>query len=51
MPLRAALNLAYALITEGADTKQRQEIDDQLYGWGDMNKRAQQDLYGDGGES
>jgi len=50
MPVRMGLNLAYALLIEGADPKQRKELDNQLYGWGEMNKRADQDLIG-GGES
>jgi hypothetical protein len=49
MPVRMGLNIAYALLVEGADAKQRKELDNQLYGWSEMNKRADQDLMGGGG--
>jgi hypothetical protein len=44
MPFRVALNVAYAMLTEGLDGKQRQQIDDQIYGWAAMNERANQVL-------
>ncbi len=50
MPVRMGLNVAYVLLIEGADATQRKELDNQLYGRRDMNKRADQDLMS-GGES
>jgi len=52
MPARAVLNVAYALLVQrcGDDTKARKQLDDDLYGWTEMNERANQALYG-GGES
>lgn len=40
MPLRVALNVAYAMLTEGLDTKERERLDEQIYGWADLNTRA-----------
>jgi hypothetical protein len=40
MPLRVALNAAYAMLTQGLDADQRQRLDEQVYGWGEMNSRA-----------
>jgi len=50
MPVRAALNLAYFLIMEGRDEKQRKEADEKLYGWGEMNEQANRKLRMGGGE-
>lgn len=44
MPFRVALNVAYAMLIEGLDGKQRQQVDDQIYGWAAMNERANQVL-------
>lgn len=44
MPLRIALNVVYAMLTEGLDAKQRHEFDESLYGWGEINERANQEL-------
>lgn len=44
MPVRIALNVVYAMLTEGLDSKQRAEFDTSLYGWGSMNDRANQVL-------
>lgn len=44
MPLRVALNVAYAMLAEGLDEKQRQTLDEQIYGWGDLNERGMRDL-------
>lgn len=44
MPLRVALNVAYAMLTEGLDDKQRDHLDEQLYGWGDLNNQANRAL-------
>jgi hypothetical protein len=44
MPVRIALNVVYAMLTEGLDAKQRQEFDTSLYGWGEINDRANQEL-------
>lgn len=40
MPFRVALNVAYAMVMEGLDADQRQKLDEQIYGWGDVNDRA-----------
>jgi hypothetical protein len=37
MPVRAALNIAYAILVDGLDSKQREEFDTDLHGWGDLN--------------
>lgn len=50
MPVRVALNVAYALLMEGRDKKERDEIDAKLYGWGEMNEAAERDLWQSGGE-
>ena len=44
MPLRVALNAAYAMLTAGLDAKGRDEFDTQLYGWSDLNDRANRAL-------
>lgn len=44
MPVRAALNVAYALLVKGLDTKERQKFDTELYGWGEFNDRANRAL-------
>lgn len=44
MPLRAALNVAYALLTRDMDTKQRDEFNTSLYGWDEDNARANRAL-------
>jgi hypothetical protein len=49
MSVRTALNLTYHILCEGRDEKQRRELDAELYGWGDMNKRAEADLWRDSG--
>lgn len=40
MPLRVALNVAYAMLVDGLDSKQRQALDEKLYGYGEINDRA-----------
>jgi hypothetical protein len=40
MPLRVALNAAYAVLAEGLDESQRQQLDEQVYGWGELNQQA-----------
>lgn len=42
MPLRVALNVAYAMVTEGMDGKQRRQMDEQIYGWSSLNDRGNQ---------
>ena len=46
MPLRVALNVAYAMLTDGLDAKEREKFDEQLYGWGDLNIQANRALRG-----
>lgn len=48
MPVRIALNIAYAMLTEGMDAKQRAEFDTQLYGWDGINERGTQQLMSGG---
>lgn len=50
MPVRVALNVAFALLMEGRDEKERHEIESKIYGWDEMNDRAMARLQG-GGES
>lgn len=50
MPVRAALNAVYASLVVGADKKQRDEIDAELYGWNAVNDAATRALLNDGGE-
>lgn len=57
MPARAVLNVVYAMLTDGMDSKQRQEFDTSLYGWDALNDQANRRLRGpadedeSGGES
>ena len=46
MPVRAALNVAYAMLVDGLDAKQREEFDTNLNGWAELNERANQALWG-----
>jgi len=50
MPVRIACNIAYAMLVDGLDAKQRKDFDTQLHGWDDINNRATQALLS-GGES
>jgi hypothetical protein len=45
MPVRAALNVVYAMATHDMDTKQRKEYDAALYGWDDQNEAANSALF------
>lgn len=44
MPIRVALNVAYAVLVDGLDGDQRAELDDQLYGFAAENERANRRL-------
>lgn len=44
MPLRVALNAAYAMLTDGLDAKERERLDEQIYGWGELNDQANRAL-------
>lgn len=44
MPMRAALNAVYAIVTKGMDRKERERFDTELYGWDEANTRANRDL-------
>lgn len=46
MPVRAALNIAYAMLMDGRDADDRKKLDDQLHGWGEMQERANRVLRG-----
>lgn len=50
MPVRVVLNVAYLLLMENRDDKERKEIDGKLYGWDQQNDRATQALWASGGE-
>lgn len=39
-----SLNVVYALYTREMDGKQRREFDDSLYGWSDLNAKADRAL-------
>lgn len=45
LPPRVVLNAVYAMLTDGLDSKQRDEFDTQLYGWGEVNQRATKKLF------
>lgn len=51
MPLRAVLNIVYAMLTDGLDSKQRQEFDTSLHGWDALNEQANRRLRGPADES
>lgn len=42
MPIRVALNVAYAMLCEGLDPNQRRALDEQIYGWGALNDQGNQ---------
>lgn len=44
MPVRAALNVVYALMVKELDDDQRQKFDTDLHGWGEDNDRANRAL-------
>lgn len=46
MPLRAVLNVVYAMLTDGMDSKQRQDFDTSLYGWDALNDQGNKVLRG-----
>jgi len=48
--VRAALNVAYAMLIDGLDSKQREEFDTGLNGWSDLNERGNQALWSGEGE-
>jgi ABC-type taurine transport system ATPase subunit len=45
MPVRAALNVAYALLVDGLDHKQREDLDARIYGWSELNTQANRKLH------
>jgi hypothetical protein len=45
MPVRAALNVVYAMATADMDAKQRKEYDASLHGWDDENTAANSALF------
>lgn len=49
LPVRVILNVTYSMLIENCDAKQRKELDAQLYGWDDLNKRAESALWNSGG--
>lgn len=52
LPVRVILNVTYAVLMENRDAKERKEMDAQLHGWDDLNKRAEAALWDErGGES
>jgi hypothetical protein len=40
LPPRVVLNAVYAMLTDGMDRKQRDDFDAELYGWTEVNQRA-----------
>ena len=44
MPLRMGLNVCYALLVDGLDSEQRQDLDSRIYGWGEKNESANRRL-------
>jgi hypothetical protein len=51
MPVRAALNVVYALMVKGLDGKERQKFDTELHGWDDLNDRDNRALFRVGDDS
>jgi hypothetical protein len=45
MPVRAALNVVYAMATKDMDAKQRRTYDDALHGWDKENASATNALF------
>lgn len=45
MPPRIVLNVVYAMLVDGLDAKQRDEFDAELYGWNELNARANKALF------
>ena len=37
--------MAYAMLVDGLDSKQREEFDTSLHGWGELNERGNQALW------
>jgi hypothetical protein len=50
MPMRAALNIVYALQVKDLDPKERAKFDDDLHGWGAVNERANRALWEPSGD-
>jgi hypothetical protein len=51
MPIRAVLNVTYALLAKGLDAKARADFDSRLYGWDELNDLGNRVLTGvSGGE-
>ena len=46
MPVRVALNLVYALLVKHLDAEERRKFDDELYGFTELNQRAERALWG-----
>lgn len=44
LPPRVVINAVYAMLTDGMDAEQRDEFDAELYGWNEMNTRANRAL-------
>lgn len=44
MPVRVAMNVAYAVLVDGLDTEQRQQLDEKVYGWDQKNEAANRNL-------
>lgn len=53
MPVRVALNVVYAMLVKGLDSKARDDFDSRLYGWDELNDLGDRALRGvmSGGES
>jgi hypothetical protein len=45
MPVRAALNVVYAMATRDMEPKQRKEYDDALHEWDKANEAADRALF------
>jgi hypothetical protein len=50
MPVRAALNVVYALQVKGMDAKERAKFDADLHGWNADNDRANRALWAPSGD-
>jgi hypothetical protein len=45
MPVRMAFNVAYAVLVQGLDGEQREELDARIYGFDVENERANKALH------
>lgn len=45
LPPRVVINAVYAMLTDGLSNEQRDEFDARLYGWDEINSKANKTLF------